>query len=37
MLSNTITRYIVINPAKINPRTNKPYNILKKINEKEIE
>ena len=37
MLSNNITRYIVINPEKIDPRTGKPYKILHKMNEKETE
>lgn len=37
MLNNSITRYIVINPDKINPRTGKPYNVMHKMDEKEIE
>lgn len=37
MLQNTITRFIVINPEKLDPKTGKPYNALHKLEGQEYE
>ena len=34
---NSIVRLLVINPLKLNPKTNKPYNVLQRLSESDIE